>query len=196
MPKKILMIDNFDSFTYNLVDVFRKYAYQVDVFRNDTDLKYMMPKISDYQAVVLSPGPGHPKDAGVMMEFLRLAKGKLPIIGICLGHQAIVEFYGGKVGRADQIVHGKGCSLEHQGHELFTGVPNLAKVARYHSLVALEMPESLKTIGIGDGFVMALAHERDRVYGLQFHPESILTTYGDQILFNFLQIAKRHSLQN
>ena len=188
MRNKIVMIDNFDSFTYNLVDIFRLKGLEVSVYRNDVDLVQLESMIDFKQsAVILSPGPGCPKDAGICLDLIKKLKGRIPILGICLGHQSIVEAYGGEVGAAKEIVHGKGCSLEMKNHPLFDGVPDQTTVARYHSLVATKTPENLKTIATGAGYVMAVANDEDKVYGMQFHPKSILTTFGFRMVMNFLK---------
>ncbi|QSX32299.1 aminodeoxychorismate/anthranilate synthase component II [Shewanella avicenniae] len=187
---KIYLLDNFDSFTYNLVDQFRSLGFEVVVYRHNINAQYLadlMLNEPSKTALVLSPGPGEPKDAGSMMELIAKVAGKLPILGICLGHQALVEHYGGKVGRAGQIVHGKSSPVEHNGQGVFSGLPSPLPVARYHSLVATKVPECLDVIANFEGMAMAIEHRQDRAVGFQFHPESILTTMGSKLLVQTLQ---------
>lgn len=184
----IVLIDNFDSFTYNLVDQFRSLGCLVTVYRNSLDAADIEQAIAEKNnpVLVLSPGPGAPADAGCMPELIQRLRGKVPMIGICLGHQAIVEAYGGRVAGAGQIVHGKPAMMAHGSHAVFDSLPNPLTVARYHSLVATSVPDNLAVIAEVDDLVMAVANEQDRVCGFQFHPESILTTQGAQLLTNTL----------
>ncbi|MCH1918656.1 aminodeoxychorismate/anthranilate synthase component II [Shewanella sp. A3A] len=187
---KIYLLDNFDSFTYNLVDQFRSLGFDVVVYRHNINADYLadlMLNEPGKTALVLSPGPGEPKDAGSMMELIAKVAGKLPILGICLGHQALVEHYGGKVSRAPQIVHGKSSAVEHNGKGVFAGLPSPLPVARYHSLVATKVPDCLDVIATFEGMAMAIEHRADRAVGFQFHPESILTTMGSKLLVQTLQ---------
>ena len=187
---KIYLLDNFDSFTYNLVDQFRSLGFEVVVYRHNINADYLaelMLNEPGNTALVLSPGPGEPKDAGSMMELIAKVAGKLPILGICLGHQALVEHYGGKVGRASQIVHGKSSAIEHNGKGVFAGLPSPLPVARYHSLVATKVPDCLDVIASFEGMPMAIEHYQDRTVGFQFHPESILTAMGSKLLVHTLQ---------
>lgn len=187
---KIYLLDNFDSFTYNLVDQFRSLGFEVVVYRHNINADYLaelMLNEPSKTALVLSPGPGEPKDAGSMMELIAKVAGKLPILGICLGHQALVEHYGGNVGRAPQIVHGKSSAVEHNGKGVFAGLPSPLPVARYHSLVATTVPACLNVIANFEGMAMAIEHRGDRAVGFQFHPESILTTMGSKLLVQTLQ---------
>ena len=182
----IVLLDNFDSFTYNLVDQFRSLGYPVTIYRNSLSVIQMERALGekDNPVLVLSPGPGAPAHAGCMPALIQRVKGKVPIIGICLGHQAIVEAYGGKVEGAGDIVHGKAAMMTHNHHPVFGDLPNPLSIARYHSLVATRVPESLENIADVNGLVMAVTNEADRVCGFQFHPESILTTQGAQLLTN------------
>ncbi|RXJ74879.1 anthranilate synthase component II [Veronia nyctiphanis] len=180
----IVLVDNFDSFTYNLVDQFRSLGYPVTIYRNNleaTQIESAIDKL-DNPVVVLSPGPGAPADAGCMPELIQRLKGKVPMIGICLGQQAIVEAYGGKVEGAGEIVHGKASDMQCGDHPVFEGISSPLTIARYHSLVATEVPDSLEVIADVDGLVMAVANNKDKVVGYQFHPESILTTKGADLL--------------
>lgn len=187
---KIYLLDNFDSFTYNLVDQFRSLGFEVVVYRHNINADYLadlMLNEPGNTALVLSPGPGEPKDAGSMMELIARVAGKLPILGICLGHQALVEHYGGHVGRASQIVHGKSSAVEHNGKGVFADLPSPLPVARYHSLVATDVPDCLDVIARFEEMPMAIEHRQDRAVGFQFHPESILTTMGSKLLVHTLQ---------
>ncbi|MFC1235799.1 aminodeoxychorismate/anthranilate synthase component II [Vibrio sp. F74] len=187
----LVFIDNFDSFTYNLVDQFRSLGHHVTIYRNNiaaTTIENAVAQL-DNPVIILSPGPGAPSDAGSMPELLQLMKGKVPIIGICLGHQAIVEAYGGTVEGAGEIVHGKVSMMEHQNHKVYQGLPSPLAVARYHSLVATSVPEDLMITAQVNGLVMSVVHEQDRLCGYQFHPESIMTTYGATLLANSIQWA-------
>lgn len=189
-PQKahIVLLDNFDSFTYNLVDQFRSLDHPVTVYRNHLTVEYIEQAIEEKTnpVLVLSPGPGAPADAGCMPALIQRLKGKVPMIGICLGHQAIVEAYGGKVARAGDIVHGKAAMMRHTQHPVFGTLPTPLSIARYHSLVATHVPETLTTIADVDGLVMAVINEHDNVCGFQFHPESILTTQGAELLTHTL----------
>jgi anthranilate synthase component 2 len=191
---KIFMLDNLDSFTYNLVDEFQCLGFEPTIYRNTLSADFILEQISNHQKesgdnilLVLSPGPGEPDHAGCLMELIEKTIGKHPILGICLGHQALIQHYGGTIGRAPEIVHGKSSNIEHSGQGAFANINNPLPVARYHSLVATEMPQRLETIAYfetSDGFKMPMAieHQQDKVLGFQFHPESILTTYGSTLL--------------
>ncbi|WP_076584859.1 aminodeoxychorismate/anthranilate synthase component II [Vibrio ostreicida] len=182
----IVFIDNFDSFTYNLVDQFRSLGHQVKIYRNNIAPSVIQAAINElvHPIVVLSPGPGAPSEAGSMPEVIQRLKGKVPMIGICLGHQAIVEAYGGTVAGAGEIVHGKSSMMAHDHHPIYANLPSPLAIARYHSLVATEVPESLTITAKVDGLVMSVIQEQDRVCGFQFHPESIMTTQGATLLAN------------
>ncbi|MEI8655995.1 MULTISPECIES: aminodeoxychorismate/anthranilate synthase component II [Vibrio] len=187
----IVFIDNFDSFTYNLVDQFRSLGHQVTIYRNHIAADTIQNAVEalEQPVIVLSPGPGAPSEAGVMPEILKRLKGKVPMIGICLGHQAIVEAYGGTVAGAGEIVHGKVSMMEHQNHALYQGLPSPLAIARYHSLVATHVSEELTVTAEVDGLVMSVVHEQDHVCGFQFHPESIMTTQGATLLENAIDWA-------
>lgn len=180
----ILLIDNVDSFTYNLVDQLRSSGHNVVIFRNQIPAEVIIEKLSQLEkpVLMLSPGPGAPSEAGCMPELLKRLRGQLPIIGICLGHQAIVETYGGFVGQAGEILHGKASSITHDNEGMFAGMNNPLPVARYHSLVGSQIPAGLVVNARYGEMVMAVRHDEDRVCGFQFHPESILTSQGARLL--------------
>jgi|TARA_R110000851_G_scaffold226470_3_gene379324 anthranilate synthase component 2 len=185
MRMKLYLLDNFDSFTYNLVDQFRSLGCEVIIYRNDVSADYVAEKLineTGKAALVLSPGPGAPHEAGCMMELIGKVAGKVPMLGICLGHQAMVEYYGGKVERAPFVVHGKASPTFHNGEGVFANLPSPLPVARYHSLVATKVPDCLKIIATTDEMPMAILHPQHQAIGFQFHPESILTTLGSQLL--------------
>ncbi len=182
---KLYLLDNFDSFTYNLVDQFRSLGFEVLIYRNDVSADYLAEKLIAEQgqaALVLSPGPGAPHEAGCMMELIAKVAGKVPMLGICLGHQAMVEYYGGKVERAPFVVHGKASPTIHNGEGVFANLPSPLPVARYHSLVATQVPDCLSVIATTEDMPMAVIHPQDKAVGFQFHPESILTTLGSTLL--------------
>lgn len=180
----ILLLDNIDSFTYNLVDQLRASGHQVVIYRNQIAAELIIERLQHMEqpVLLLSPGPGTPTDAGCMPGLLQRLRGQLPIIGICLGHQAIVEAYGGHVGQASEILHGKASAITHDGLGMFTGIANPLPVARYHSLVGSNIPTLLTVNARFGEMVMAVRHDRHRVCGFQFHPESILTTQGARLL--------------
>ncbi|MCL1094873.1 aminodeoxychorismate/anthranilate synthase component II [Shewanella kaireitica] len=187
---KIYLLDNFDSFTYNLVDQFRSLGYEVIIYRNDVDADFIAGKLLNETtpaALVLSPGPGAPHEAGSLMTLISKVAGKVPMLGICLGHQALVEHYGGKVERAQQVVHGKASPTTHNGQDIFADLPSPLPVARYHSLVATHVPACLEVIATTEDMPMAIIHRQDKAVGFQFHPESILTTLGSQLLVQSLE---------
>ncbi|HFG2063016.1 TPA: aminodeoxychorismate/anthranilate synthase component II [Vibrio cholerae] len=187
----ILFIDNFDSFTYNLVDQFRSLGHVVTIYRNNLSADAIEQALQqlDNPVVVLSPGPGAPSEAGCMPELLQRLKGKVPVIGICLGHQAIVEAYGGVVAGAGEIIHGKVSMMKHQNHAIYRGLPSPLAIARYHSLVATQVPATLTVTAEVNGLVMSVVNEADKVCGFQFHPESIMTTHGATLLANAIDWA-------
>lgn len=187
----IVFIDNFDSFTYNLVDQFRSLGHQVTIYRNSIAADAIEQAVSelDNPVILLSPGPGAPADAGSMPEIIQRFKGKVPMIGICLGHQAIVEAYGGTVAGAGEIIHGKVSMMAHDAHATYASLPSPLAIARYHSLVATSVPDSLTITAEVDGLVMSVVQEQDKVCGFQFHPESIMTTQGATLLANAIDWA-------
>ncbi|CAI2425095.1 Anthranilate synthase component II [Serratia liquefaciens] len=180
----ILLLDNVDSFTYNLVDQLRASGHQVVIYRNQISAEVIIERLQQLTqpVLMLSPGPGTPAEAGCMPELLQRLRCQLPIIGICLGHQAIVEAYGGHVGQAGEILHGKASAISHDGEGMFAGMVNPLPVARYHSLVGSNIPAELTVNAHFGDMVMAVRHDKHRVCGFQFHPESILTTHGARLL--------------
>ncbi len=185
----VLLLDNFDSFTYNLVDYFHQLHCPCTVLRNDVNLatiKNLAP-----QAIILSPGSGTPAKAGVMPEVIATYHNKVPIIGICLGHQAIGEFFGATLTHATQPMHGKLSMITCQKDEIFEGLPTQFQVVRYHSLVLTALPSSLVALAhTTTGELMALKHQKLPLYGIQFHPEAALTEHGLQLLGNWVRINK------
>nr|AAF82321.1 anthranilate synthase small subunit [Buchnera aphidicola] len=196
----ILLLDNIDSFTYHLVDQIRKHAHNVIIYRNTVKLNYFnMPNAGKLHPVIMvSPGPGRPIHAGCMLRLIKIVKGKVPIIGICLGHQAIVEAYGGVIDYADAIFHGKVSRICHDGLEMFHNIPQHLSVARYHSLVCKKCPSYFVVNSYVDNIIMSIRHNTHRVCGFQFHPESILTPVGDQLLEQVIYwaVSKNSSHQN
>ncbi|MER2493566.1 aminodeoxychorismate/anthranilate synthase component II [Catenovulum sediminis] len=194
MTTTVFLLDNFDSFTYNLVDELKSIGFELIVYRNNVSAELILQKMKSCEnpvVLMLSPGPGSPDQAGCMPELILKAKGLFPIIGICLGHQAIVEAYGGKVGTSGEIMHGKASGVKHNEHPVFTDLVNPLFVARYHSLMATEVPTSLTLIAEVNDIPMAVINEQDRVLGYQFHPESILTTFGSKLLRQSLNYLTR-----
>src|SRR5215510_1614776 len=175
---KVLMVDNYDSFTYNLVHLFEELGADVVVRRNDAvtveDAEALAP-----DRLVVSPGPGRPEDAGVSVELIRALGARVPTLGVCLGHQAIVEAYGGEVGQARALLHGKASTVVHDGRGVYAGLPERFEAGRYHSLAAVTVPDALEvTARTEDGEVMGVRHRELPVEGVQFHPESVLTPLG------------------
>lgn len=189
-PLDVLLIDNFDSFAFNLVDEFARRGADVSVYRNDIGLERAVDLAEASDLVVLSPGPGTPAGAGCSLDLVRRVAGAVPLLGICLGHQTIVEAFGGRVGRHDQIVHGKASAVAHEAEGLFAELPNPLKVGRYHSLVAHELPDELRVTARLGEVAMAVEHRAHRVAGVQFHPESILTPQGGRLVDNALRWAQ------
>jgi anthranilate synthase/aminodeoxychorismate synthase-like glutamine amidotransferase len=192
-PVNVLFIDNFDSFTYNLVDEFAKRQCTTKVYRADTPLKELEKAALEFdpQLLVISPGPGNPDTAGVTLAAIDAFKDKLPILGVCLGHQSLVQYFGGKISHAPTVMHGKPSRIEHTGTGLFEGLENPLQVGRYHSLCAMAMPDCMEITATFEGVVMGAKHKQLPIYGVQFHPESILTPTGGQIIENMLAIAAR-----
>ena len=184
---KILLLDNYDSFTYNIYQLLSELGAKVEVVRND---KISVDAAKNFSAVIISPGPGVPSDAGISEQIISELKGTLPILGICLGHQAIGEVFGGKVVRAKEIVHGKTSRLKHNGAGIYSGLEQGVEVGRYHSLIIERetLPDCLEvTSELDDGTIMGVRHKIFDVEGIQFHPESILTPSGRIMMKNFLQ---------
>jgi len=185
----ILILDNYDSFTYNLVQYIGSINPQLEVHRND---KITLEEIRELQPerIVISPGPGIPEDAGLSIDIVKEFGKTIPVFGICLGHQAITVAFGGKVDRANEIVHGKTSIISHSGSTIFKDIPDTFEATRYHSLVAIEddFPTDLKiTARTKNGLIMALEHRECPIYGVQFHPESIVTENGLKMVENFLE---------
>ncbi len=191
MKPRLLLIDNYDSFTYNLVQAFLVLGADVHVYRNDAITPDAARQLGPTH-LCISPGPGTPYDAGVSMDMIRAFAGRIPVLGVCLGHQSIVEVFGGKVVRAGRLMHGKTSMVEHDGRTLFAGLPNPSEVGRYHSLIAAPetLPPDLEVSArTAEGEIMGVRHRRLMVEGVQFHPESILTPEGPRLMQNFLEQA-------
>jgi len=184
----ILLLDNIDSFTYNLVDQIRNQGNNVLIYRNTVNIEIILNALNKIKnpILMLSPGPSVPKHAGCMLELIKRVRGSIPIIGICLGHQAIVEAYGGIIGYAGEIFHGRASLINHDGLEMFKDIPQPLPVARYHSLICNKIPKNFVINSYFEEMIMSVRNNIDRVCGFQFHPESILTTCGDQILKNII----------
>lgn len=186
----LLVIDNYDSFTYNLVQYFGELGADPQVKRNDAITPDEVEKMKP-QKIVVSPGPGRPEEAGISMELIRKFGGKIPILGVCLGHQCMGEVYGGKVVRAGRLMHGKTSPIQHDGKGVFQGLPNPFEATRYHSLIVEKnsVPSCLEVCAeTAEGEIMGLRHREYPVHGVQFHPESILSKEGKDLLANFLKI--------
>lgn len=186
----ILVIDNYDSFTYNLVQYLGELGADVQVVRNDQTTVAAIEKEAP-EKIVISPGPKTPSEAGICLEVIARLSGRVPILGVCLGHQAIGQAFGGQVVRAPQLMHGKTSEIEHDGKTIFKGLPNPFPATRYHSLIVAResLPTCLEISAItADGLIMGLRHKEFKVEGVQFHPESILTQAGKQLLGNFLKL--------
>jgi para-aminobenzoate synthetase component 2 len=185
----ILVVDNYDSFTYNLVHLLGELGAEVVVRRNDAIDADEAERL-DPSHLVISPGPGRPESAGATLEIVRRLAGRTPILGVCLGHQSIVEAFGGEVDLARQLLHGKASTVHHDGCGVFRGLPQDFEAGRYHSLAATRVPDALDvTATAPDGEVMAVRHRELPVDGVQFHPESVLTPHGPQLIRNFLERA-------
>ena len=187
----ILVIDNYDSFTYNLVQYLGELRQHLKVYRNDklevSRIKSLRPK-----QIVISPGPGRPKDAGISKKVIREFAGKIPILGVCLGHQCIGEVFGASIVRADRLMHGKTSLIYHNGKTIFKGVTNPFSATRYHSLIIKSdsLPDCMELIAYSEKKeIMAIKHKKFPIWGVQFHPESILTIEGKKILKNFLKMS-------
>jgi anthranilate synthase/aminodeoxychorismate synthase-like glutamine amidotransferase len=184
---RVLVLDNYDSFTWNLVHLFEERGAEVHVHRNDAitveDAAALRP-----DRLVVSPGPGRPEDAGLSLELIRALGPEVPTLGVCLGHQAIVQAFGGSVGQARSLLHGKASVIRHDGQGVFAGLPEEIEVGRYHSLAAVIVPDNLVvTARTDDGEVMGVRHRSYPVEGVQFHPESVLTPSGGTMADNFLR---------
>lgn len=189
----LLLLDNYDSFTYNVYQLLSELGVDVEVIRND---QTTVPEVEakHYEGIVISPGPGVPKDAGISEDLIRTLGGKVPILGICLGHQAIGEVFGGKIVRAAEIIHGKVSPIRHNGRGLYAGLPQDVEVGRYHSLIIdrATLPDCLEvTSELADGTIMGVRHKEMDIEGIQFHPESILTPAGRTMMQNFLDHLRK-----
>jgi anthranilate synthase/aminodeoxychorismate synthase-like glutamine amidotransferase len=189
----LLMIDNYDSFTYNLVQYFGELGEAIEVFRNDAisiaEIETLQP-----ECLIISPGPGRPANAGISLEVIRHFRGMMPILGVCLGHQCIGEAFGGSIVSAPRLMHGKTSPIHHHGQGLFEGLSNPFEATRYHSLVIdrQSLPECLViSAWTAEQEIMGVSHRDYPVYGVQFHPESILTSEGKLLLTNFLRLARK-----
>lgn len=192
----IVLLDNVDSFTYNLVDELRTMGMPLTVFRNTVPAKTVLNHLQERgknTLLLLSPGPGIPDSAGCMLELLGLAAGEFPVMGICLGHQAIVQHYGGIIGRAPEVIHGKASPLAHCQSKMFEGLPQGFTIARYHSLMATSTPENLEILARCGEVPMSVYQAQDRMLGFQFHPESILTALGSQLLKQSIEYLTRRT---
>jgi len=191
--RKVLFIDNFDSFTYNLVDDFCKRNCDAKVYRADTELEDLKQVVDEFKPdlLVISPGPGTPDTAGVSLSVVDYFKGKVPIFGVCLGHQVIAQYFGGKISHAPAPMHGKPSRITHNSKGIFAEIENPLQAGRYHSLCCYiqELPECLEQTAEFEGIVMAVEHKELPIFGVQFHPESILTPAGGKIIENILSIA-------
>ena len=192
---KVVFVDNFDSFTFNLVDEFARRGCDVEVWRNTARAEHVLDRATSGAGpslLVLSPGPGRPEAAGCCIELIRMAAGRVPVFGVCLGHQVMLEAFGVAVEQAETVLHGRSSSVRHEGDRLFDGIPSPFVVGRYHSLAV--MTETVPDVLVPDawtedGEIMGMHHREHQTYGVQFHPESVLTPTGSILLKNFLAIA-------
>lgn len=191
ISRKVLFIDNFDSFTYNLVDDFCKRNCLAKVYRADITLEELRALSDEFgpDLLLISPGPGTPDTAGVTLSAIDYFKDKLPIFGVCLGFQSIVQYFGGKIGHAPEPIHGKPSRVTHNKKGLFAGVENPLQAGRYHSLCAVELPDCLEQTARFEQIVMGVRHKELPIFGVQFHPESILTPAGGKVIENALSMA-------
>ncbi len=187
-----ILIDNYDSFTYNLYHYLEELGAEVTVYRNDAiDVESVLG--SGAEGLIISPGPGRPENSGITEPLVRAAMGRLPVLGVCLGHQAIASACGGRIVRAPQVMHGKVSAVRHDGSGIFAGLPSPFSATRYHSLTVERdsLPAELRiTAETEDGLIMGLAHHRHPVFGVQFHPESIASEHGHRLLANFIALAR------
>jgi anthranilate synthase component 2 len=194
----ILMIDNYDSFTYNIVQYFYDLGQEVVVKRNDEITIEDIKNMEGIDAIVISPGPCTPTEAGISVDVIKNFKGIYPILGVCLGHQSIGQAFGAKIVKAKCLMHGKTSKIYHNEKGLFEGIPNPFNAVRYHSLVIDEstLPEDIDiTARSDDDEIMAIEHKKYPIWGVQFHPESILTEYGHKLLENFLKMSKKEAIK-
>jgi len=197
---KILMIDNYDSFTYNIVQYFYELGADVLVKRNDEITVEDIKQMDDIEAIVISPGPCTPNEAGISVQVIKEFKGKLPIFGVCLGHQSIGAAFGGKIVKAKCLMHGKTSMIYHNQKGIFKGIPNPFEAVRYHSLVIDKntLPEDIEITAWTkeDDEIMGIEHKKYPIWGVQFHPESILTEHGKTLLKNFMELAKEFTTKH
>jgi anthranilate synthase/aminodeoxychorismate synthase-like glutamine amidotransferase len=190
---RILMVDNYDSFTFNLVQLLLREGSQVDVVRNDAESAATLLELG-CDGIVLSPGPGRPEDAGVCLDLVSLMP-RVPLLGVCLGHQVLGEAFGGEVGRAPRLMHGKTSPIRHTGDGIFAGLSNPFEATRYHSLEVRSesLPEVLEPLAWSEEpTLMGMRHRHEPYWGVQFHPESILTVEGPRLMLNFLELCRTH----
>lgn len=192
MSNNVLFIDNFDSFTYNLVDEFEKLGCDITIFRNNISMDIIdnFVKTHKPKLIVISPGPSTPEKAGNSISIIKKYHKTIPIFGVCLGHQAIITAFGGKVSKADEIVHGKASKILHDNKTIYNGIENPFLAARYHSLTGIKIPDCLEISAKHNNLVMGVRHKQYFVEGVQFHPESILTPTGSLILKNLVEAVK------
>jgi anthranilate synthase/aminodeoxychorismate synthase-like glutamine amidotransferase len=191
----IAVIDNYDSFTYNLVQYLGTLGAEIEVYRNDAIAVDELARHA-LEGVVISPGPGQPKDAGITEDTIRRFSGKLPVLGVCLGHQALGEVFGGKVVRAPRLMHGKTSPILHKGRGLLAGLDNPFEATRYHSLIVEResLPDVLEIVAwTPEGEIMGLKHQQHETWGVQFHPESVLTVSGLKLIENFLTLCRQQT---
>lgn len=190
----IIFMDNFDSFAYNLVNDLRTMGHNVEIYRNDLSVDFFKEKLASTENPILflSPGPCYPKDAGSLLNVIKDSIGQYPMIGVCLGHQAIIEAYGGKVVPANDYIHGETSYINHDGLEMYENLPNPMNVARYHSLVGIDLPENLTVNGKVGEMAMSIRDSANYVMGFQFHPESILTTDGYRLLEQSIEWLEKY----
>lgn len=189
----ILLIDNYDSFTYNLLHYIGELGAEVEVVRNDAISVADVMARNDVNGIVLSPGPCTPDESGICMDIIKHLSGKIPLFGVCLGHEAIGQAFGGKIVRAPEPVHGKVSEIFHEGKGIFKNIPTPFKATRYHSLIVdyKTLPDCFEVTAVTkDDIIMAIQHKHHKTYGVQFHPESIASEYGHDILRNFLEATK------
>lgn len=192
-PLHVVVVDNYDSFTFNLVDELARRGATLEVWRNHTPAGTVLSRAAAApgpRLVVLSPGPGGPRDAGCCLEVIRQAGTTIPVFGVCLGHQAMIEAWGGVVTSAGEILHGQSSRIRHEGQSPFDGIPSPMTVGRYHSLASHAVPDPLEALAWHQGIVMAVRHRTLPQVGIQFHPESILTPLGSQLIGNVMRWAE------
>ena len=190
---RVILVDNLDSFTWNLVEEFARRGSEVEVWRNHVDAEMVLSRVpeNDPGLLVISPGPGSPRESGCCIPLVRMAERKrVPLFGVCLGLQVMVEALGGKVSRAGEAVHGRASRVEHDGSPLFDGIPSPFPAARYHSLAAVSLPDPLIPMARTGEIIMAAGHQQAPMLGVQFHPESILTPDGGRLIDNLLRLTR------